>query len=136
MLLQVGYGSKDQTCLVKKQLAHVVDGALVPYQRVVGQDGGILVDNDVDVRRAGGVVAGEQELDLHHALVIGGPDGALERRVQDARVCAIAIATVVCATVDAGLVGTPELGVLVGDGLARVDVDDLYIQSHVDSMMR
>lgn len=113
--------------LIEKDLPDMVDGARAPQQRAVGQLRGVLVDNHVGVGGAGRVVAREGELDLDDTFVVCGPDGAGKGRVEDAWVRSVAIVDVVGARVDTCLVGLPELGPLVGHGLAGVDVDDLHV---------
>lgn len=119
--------------LVKEGLTDVAgpDGVA---NGVVGEDGRVgRVDEDVDVVGTREVVTGEDGLELRDAVLVRLLDAAEPGRVNVVDVGLVAVA----AGYDAGVytrgVAVPHFDVDVGDGLARVDVDDLVVEDCVDA---
>lgn len=119
--------------LVKEGLTDVArpDGVA---DGVVGEDGRVgRVDEDVDVIGAREVVAGEDGLELRDAVLVRLLDTAEPGRVDIVGVGLVAVAAGHDARVYACGIAVPHFHVDVGDGLARVDVDDLVVEDCVDS---
>lgn len=117
----VGAGLLDggDELLVEEDLADVV--RLADDVRLVGQDLGVLADEQVDVVRAALVVAREDGVELGHAVAVRLLDAAQEGRVQ------AALAAGRDARVDADGVAVPDVDECLGDGGVGVDVDELEV---------
>lgn len=120
--------------LVEEGLADVGSGDLVA-EGAVGVEGGVVVDHQVDVGGTGGVVAGEDGLELGNTILIGGLDAAEPGLVDVGLVGGVTVTAGDDAGVDTGGVAVPHLKVDIGDRLASVDVDDLVVEDNVDTLL-
>lgn len=110
-------------------------GADVVAERAVLVDGDVGVDEDVNVGGTAGVVAGEDGVEHGHAVLVCLLDAAEEGLVNVARVAGVTVAVGHHARVDTRGVAVPHLKVDVGNGLARVYVDDLVVDGGGDTLL-
>lgn len=98
-------------------------------------DGGVLVEDGVDVDGAAGVVAREEGVEGGDALLVGGLQATEEGLVEHRGVLRVAIAGVGGSRVDAGGVAAEDLEVGADDGLAGLHIDDLEVVVDGDTLL-
>jgi hypothetical protein len=124
---------RDQV-LVEKALTDVA-GRNVVAQGSVAVDGGVGVNQQVDVSGAGGVVAREDGLELDNTVGVSLLDTAEESLVDVGLIGGVAVAGSDDTGVNTGRVAVPHLEVDVRDRLAGIDVDDLVVDDGVDTSL-
>ncbi len=120
--------------LVEEALTYVAGGDRVA-QGSVGKDGGVGVDHQVDVGGAGGVMAGEDGLELHNTVAVAQLDTAEPGVVDVGLIRRVTVTGSNNTGVDTGGVAVPHLQVDVGDGVAGVDVNDLVVNDGIDTTL-
>lgn len=135
----VGVNLVEQV-LLEEELADVLDGA----GRVRDAVSDVGLGGDVDVRGTGDVVAGELGQELNDAVVVGDLDAAQEGLVVGGAVgprgpavqelCGVGVDAGE-GRVGAGGVAVPDGQGDVGEGLARLDVDDTNVEVEVDAAL-
>lgn len=118
--------------LVEEALTDVAGGDLVA-QGSVGIDGGVGMNHQVDVSGTGGVMTGEDGLELHNTVAVAHLYTAEPGIVKIGLIRRVTVTRSNNTRVDTGSVAVPHLQVDVGDGVAGLDVNDLVVNDDINT---
>ena len=106
--------------VIEESLSNVGSKVVLTYG-TVGVDGGVGVDQDVDVGSTSGVVTGEDAVELSNTVFVGKLDAAQPGSVKTS-----------LGSLDAGVnssgIAVPDLNIDIGHGVASVNIDHLVIK--------
>lgn len=119
--------------LVEEDLADVGDDTA--SDGVVAKDGGILVGEDVDVSGTAGVVTGEDGVECCDTVGVCLLETTEESLVDVGKIAGVTVATGNDTRVYTGRVAMPPLEEDFRNRLAGVDVDDLNVDGHRNTLL-